>query len=92
MGVVGKQLEDRLVGLVDVLGIARQRGPAKRTGDFFVTPPATIYNLEAALRGVEVRSLDKAVTEFFQNARTGLLTATPADFVTAINAALSVDA
>ena len=62
------------------------------TGDFFVTPPATIYNLEAALRGVEVRSLDKAVTEFFQNARTGLLTATPADFVTAINVALSVDA
>jgi lipoate-protein ligase A len=62
------------------------------TGDFFVTPPATIYNLEAAMRGVEVRSLDKAVTEFFQNARTGLLTATPADFVTAINAALSVDA
>ncbi|MBI1219324.1 MAG: lipoate--protein ligase family protein [Rhodobacteraceae bacterium] len=59
------------------------------TGDFFVTPPATILNLEAALRGVEVDEIDAAVADFFTSARVGLLTATPADFATAIRAAVT---
>ncbi len=58
------------------------------TGDFFVTPPATIMNLEAALRGVEIEALQAAVTEFFETARVGLLTAAPADFVQAIENAI----
>ena len=59
------------------------------TGDFFVTPPATILNLEAALRGVEVDAIDTAVADFFTAAKVGLLTATPADFTAAIRAAVT---
>lgn len=59
------------------------------TGDFFVTPPATILNLEAALRGVEVDGIDAAVQAFFTAASIGLLTATPADFTAAIRAAVA---
>jgi lipoate---protein ligase len=62
------------------------------TGDFFVTPPATILNFEAALRGVELAELDTAVEGFFAAANTGLLTATPADFSAAIRDAVSVEA
>lgn len=59
------------------------------TGDFFVAPPATVYNLEAALRGVSLTALDGAVDAFFGAARPGLLTVTPADFTAAIHAALA---
>ncbi len=62
------------------------------TGDFFVTPPSTILNLEAALRGVELDDLGPAIDRFFAEAKVGLLTATPADFLTAIRAAVSVAA
>lgn len=58
------------------------------TGDFFVTPPKTIYNLEAALRGVAVADIAQATEDFFRNANVGLLTAAPADFAQAtLNAA-----
>lgn len=59
------------------------------TGDFFVTPPATVLNLEAALRGVELPDVDAAVAGFFATARVGLLTATPDDFAAAIRAAVT---
>ena len=59
------------------------------TGDFFVTPPKTIYNLEAALRGVTVSDIAKATEDFFREANVGLLTAAPADFAQAmLNAAI----
>lgn len=58
------------------------------TGDFFVTPPATILNLEAALRGVMVADLEAEVVRFFEAARVGLLTAAPADFARAIRNAI----
>lgn len=61
------------------------------TGDFFVAPPATILNLEAALRGVELSDLGTAIERFFDEAKVGLLTATPADFTAAIRAAASGD-
>ena len=59
------------------------------TGDFFVTPPRTVYDLEAALRGTEVAALHKTVTAFFANAGVGLLTAAPEDFTAAIKAAIA---
>ncbi len=62
------------------------------TGDFFVTPPATIMNLEAALRGVALADLRAAVTGFFDTAEVGLLTASPEDFLTAIESALEPEA
>lgn len=54
------------------------------TGDFFVTPPKTIYNLEAALRGITLDEVPGTVRAFFAAAGTGLLTAAPDDFSTAI--------
>lgn len=54
------------------------------TGDFFVTPPRTIFNLEAALRGAALDEIEAVVRDFFSTARIGLLTASPDDFTTAI--------
>ena len=59
------------------------------TGDFFVTPPRIIYDLEAALRGTAVADAAKAVETFFEAAGVGLLTAAPADFIAAIAAAVA---
>lgn len=50
------------------------------TGDFFVTPPRIIYDLEASLRRVSVDDAADAVDRFFAQAKIGLLTVTPADF------------
>lgn len=62
------------------------------TGDFFVTPPKVILDLEAALRGLELHDLEPGLTGFFSAANVGLLTATPDDFLSAIRAALQSDA
>ena len=58
------------------------------TGDFFVTPPRTVFDLEAALRNVPVAEAGEAVERFFTQARVGLLSASPADFRSAVEAAL----
>lgn len=58
------------------------------TGDFFVTPPRVIFDLEAALRGVPVAEAANAVRAFFANARVGLLTVAPEDFASALAAAV----
>ena len=58
------------------------------TGDFFVTPPRTIFDLEAALRGVAVAEAGAAIEQFFAQAKTGLLTVAPADFRAAFEAAV----
>jgi lipoate-protein ligase A len=57
------------------------------TGDFFVTPPRTVLDFEAALRGVHLTDLENAVLEFFAKAKVGLLTAAPEDFFAVISAA-----
>jgi lipoate-protein ligase A len=58
------------------------------TGDFFVTPPRTVFDLEAALRGVPRGEVRAAVEGFFARAGVGLLSAAPGDFATAIEAAM----
>lgn len=59
------------------------------TGDFFVTPPRTIFDLESTLRGVAANEAGAAVETFFARARVGLLSVSPADFTRAIEAAIS---
>lgn len=54
------------------------------TGDFFVTPPNTVLNLEAALRGVLLADVGEAVESFFAATQPGLLSAAPADFTRAV--------
>jgi lipoate-protein ligase A len=43
------------------------------TGDFFVTPPRIVFDLEAALRGAELADAERIVCEFFSR--------TPAEFI-----------
>lgn len=57
------------------------------TGDFFVTPPRTIFDLEAALRGVPVAEIRDKVEAFFADAKIGLLSAAASDFAEVIERA-----
>ena len=59
------------------------------TGDFFVAPPRTVYDLESFLRGVPVAEARAAVERFFGRAGVGLLTVRPADFAQAIEQAVA---
>lgn len=61
------------------------------TGDFFVAPPRTLFDLEAALRGVTPEEAARAVERFFAAAQVGLLSVTPADFANAVAAAAGID-
>jgi len=58
------------------------------TGDFFVTPPRLIYDLEASLRGVPAAKAGDMVDRFFAAQKPDLLTITPDDFRAAIEAAI----
>ena len=58
------------------------------TGDFFVTPPRTVFDLESALRGVAVREVDQAVKAFFARAEVDLLSVTADDFARAVASAI----
>ena len=57
------------------------------TGDFFVTPPRTVLDLEAALRGTPVAEIAERVDSFFREASIGILSAGPTDFAEVIAAA-----
>ena len=58
------------------------------TGDFFVTPPRLIYDLEASLRGVPVAEAGEMVDRFFAAQKPDLLTIRPSDFRAAVEAAI----
>ena len=62
------------------------------TGDFFVTPPRLVMDLEASLRGVAVDEAGTAVERFFAEHRPQMLSLSPADFRAAIEAALAPSA
>ena len=79
-----------------VSAYVRLQGPARDrirevliTGDFFVTPPRTVFDLEARLRNVPVAQVGGAVEQFFAEAKVGLLTVAPGDFCAAIEAAIA---
>jgi lipoate-protein ligase A len=62
------------------------------TGDFFVTPPRVVFDLEASLRGVPTAGIGAAIDRFFAGASVGLLSVAPSDFAEAINAAIAASA
>jgi len=62
------------------------------SGDFFVTPPRKIYDLEAALRGTLTNEIAQTVKTFFANSNVGLLSATPDDFTAALENAIGQSA
>lgn len=73
----------------------RLEGPAQNriraaliTGDFFVTPPRLIFDLESCLRGIYLDDITRAVTEFFQQSEFEVLSVSPQDFISSIEDAL----
>jgi lipoate-protein ligase A len=71
---------------LDGMGEARVRD-ALVTGDFFVTPPRIVFDLESSLRGVPARQVGDAVERFFAPARVGLLSVSTDDFRRALEGA-----
>ena len=59
------------------------------TGDFFVTPPRFVLDLEAHLAGTRLDEIEDAVNTFFAQNQTDTLSVLPDDFVAAISAALA---
>ena len=72
-------------------GGARRIREVLLTGDFFVTPPRMVYDLEASLRGVPVGEAGAAVERFFAAHKPDLLTIAPADFKAVVEAAIALD-
>jgi lipoate---protein ligase len=62
-------------------GAARSRiSQVLVTGDFFVAPPRVVFDLEAALRRVDLAELAPAIDRFFAGHAVSALTVTPEDF------------
>ena len=59
------------------------------TGDFFVTPPRIVLDLEASLRGLDVAAAGEAVERFLDRTPADFLSLTAADFRRVIEMALS---
>jgi lipoate-protein ligase A len=59
------------------------------TGDFFITPPRIIYDLESRLRGVYLDGLAGAVQAFFDETDVEVLSVAPADFIASMESALA---
>ncbi len=68
------------------LGIVQR---ALITGDFFVTPPRVVFDLEAALMGTRIEDVEETITNFFASTDIGMLSAGADDFINAVNDALS---
>jgi pimeloyl-ACP methyl ester carboxylesterase len=58
------------------------------TGDFFVTPPRVVFDLEARLRGVETARAPETVSEFFAETPADFVNLEPGDFREVVAAAL----
>lgn len=81
-------------GTIDAF--VKLEGPTKRilqrvliTGDFFVTPPRIVFDLEAHLAGTRLEEVDEAVDAFFAANDIDMLSVAPADFKTSIANALA---
>ena len=61
------------------------------TGDFFITPPRIVLDLEAALRGITIGEAGGAVERYFEKARPEMLSIQPSDFRAVIEQALAKD-
>jgi lipoate-protein ligase A len=59
------------------------------TGDFFVAPPRTVYDLEGAIRGCPTDDVPAEVERFFRKRSVSALSVTPDDFLESIKAALA---
>ncbi len=58
------------------------------SGDFFVTPPRIVFDLESALQGVRLDEVEPAIEQFFDETEVDTLSVSPADFKASIANAL----
>ena len=78
-----------ITAYVRLEGIAGDRiGQVLFTGDFFVAPPRTVFDLESSLKGLGKAVACTAVDRFFARRELTALTVTPDDFRRALEAAL----
>ena len=68
------------------LGIVQR---ALITGDFFVTPPRVVFDLEAALAGTRLEDVEATIRQFFDESDIDMLSAEAGDFIASINDALA---
>ena len=73
----------------------RVEGPAQNrinsaliTGDFFVTPPRVIYDLEGALKGVFLDKVESTLNCFFKSNKIEALSVSKDDFLKSIQVAI----
>ncbi len=70
-------------------------GPARNrlqrvllSGDFFVTPPRVVFDLESQLAGLTLDEVEPAIETFFGDREIGMLSVTPEDFYASIASAI----
>jgi len=80
-------------GTIDTF--VKLEGPTRRilqrvliSGDFFVTPPRIVFDLEAHLMGTRIDELDAAIDQFFADNDIDMLSVAPDDFKKSIFAAI----
>jgi lipoate-protein ligase A len=81
-------------GTIDAF--VKLEGPGNRvlqrvlfSGDFFVTPPRVILDLEAQLQGARLDDIEALIGEFFDKADIGMLSVTADDFLASIGDAVA---
>ncbi|MGI9422607.1 MAG: lipoate--protein ligase family protein [Hyphomicrobiaceae bacterium] len=70
-------------------GDARRVREILLTGDFFVTPPRAVFDLEAKLRGVQVNQIEQMVDDYFARTKFDLITITADDLKDTLTQACS---
>jgi lipoate-protein ligase A len=58
------------------------------SGDFFITPPRVVFDLEAQLQGIRLDEVEPAIEQFFRDTEIDMLSVTPDDFCASIVDAL----
>ena len=59
------------------------------TGDFFITPPRVVFDLEAALAGTRLEDIRPTIERFFAETEIEMLSVTADDFVASIEDAIA---
>ena len=83
-------------GTIDAF--VKLEGPTRRmlqrvliSGDFFVTPPRIVFDLEAHLMHTRIEEIDAAIDDFFANNDIDMLSVSPDDFKASIAAAVGAE-
>ncbi len=58
------------------------------SGDFFVTPPRVVFDLEAHLNGKRLDEIEPAIREFFDKTEIGMLSVAAEDFLASVASAV----